>query len=413
MKVLELPPYYFPEQIASSQITRDLEEALVAEDIEMEIHTPTPTRGVSKKTRLQYKTIRNEDKFGGKIHVYRFWMFQEGQNPFQRTFRYIIVNLLQYFRGIRARDVDMILGASTPPTQGLLCALVKKRLMVPFVYNLQDIFPDSLVNAGMVHEGSLLWKIGRKIEDFSYRNADRIIAISENIKQNIIDKGVPADKITVIPNWVDTNTVRPIAKGDNKLFDELGLDRNKFIVTYAGRLGPAQNVDLLLDAADKLQNFNQICFVIIGDGSEKGKLTARVRQMRNVQIFPLQPLNRVSEVYSLGDVSIVIMKKGAGGSAMPSKTLSIMSSGRPVLASFDHGTELETIINNNRCGKLVAAGDCCQLANQIAWFMNNPLECALMGNNAREFVEENLSKLECTYKYLQVFRDVINTHNGP
>jgi hypothetical protein len=80
-------------------------------------------------------------------------MFREGTNPIQRAIRYVLVNLIQYFKGSRAKDIDVILAGSTPPTQGVLCGLVKKRLKVPFVYNLQDIFPDSMVNANMTKEG--------------------------------------------------------------------------------------------------------------------------------------------------------------------------------------------------------------------------------------------------------------------
>lgn len=409
MKILELPPYYYPEQIASSLFTNDLEEMLISAGFVFEILAPSPTRGISDETRKKFGKKRYDSRYDGKMTVRRFPMFREGRSPVFRAIRYVLVNLIQYSKSRKAKDADVIFGASTPPTQGLLCALVKKRMKVPFVYNLQDVFPDSMVNAGMIREGSIIWRFGRKIEDYTYQHADQIITISENIKQNIIAKGVPENKIRVIPNWVDTDVVRPVPKMDNQLFDELGLDREKFIVTYAGTLGPAQNVELMLDAAELLKENNNILFVVFGDGSEKEKLAARIRQMNNVKLFPLLPPERISEVYSLGDISVVMTRKGVGGSAMPSKTLNILSCGRPVLASFDHGTELEGILNDHRCGKLVAAGKHHLLADEVRWFYEHPSQCAEMGDNARRYAVGNAAKQLCTAKYLQVFREVIHT----
>ena len=173
MKILRLAPYFTPEQISSTHLTNDLEQALCAAGFYTEVYCPTPTRGISSEVRAKYKKIKYEEQAGGKIIIHRFSMFREGRNPIGRALRYFLVNLIQYRKGSRAKDVDVILAGSTPPTQGLLCSLVKKKLSrkykkpVPFVYNLQDIFPDSLVNARMTKKGSFIWKIGRKVEDFT------------------------------------------------------------------------------------------------------------------------------------------------------------------------------------------------------------------------------------------------------
>ena len=207
IKMLKLSPYCFPEQVSSSHLSRDLNAAYADAGIVIENYVPTPTRGVTKEIRQKYKKIKYEERNDGSIIIHRFAMFPEGKNPLQRALRYVCVNVAQYFKGSRAQGIDLIYSASTPPTQGLLCAKVKKKLSkryghnVPFVYNLQDIFPDSLVNAKMTRKGSLIWKLGRKIEDYTYRHADRIITISEDFKKNIMDKGVPEEKIptTFIP----------------------------------------------------------------------------------------------------------------------------------------------------------------------------------------------------------------------
>ena len=155
MKILRLPSYYFPENISSSHLTKDLEEAYVNAGFELDIYTPTPTRGVSAEVREQYKKIKYEEKADGKIKVHRFSMVREGRNPILRAARYLLINLRHYSCGKKAKNIDLVMCSSTPPTQGMLCAKLSKKLSkkykrkVPFIFTLQDIFPDSLVNAGM------------------------------------------------------------------------------------------------------------------------------------------------------------------------------------------------------------------------------------------------------------------------
>ena len=186
MKILVLDAYFEPEQIAFTHLENDLIEAFVKEGHEIFIVCPTPTRGISKELRKKYSKIKRETLYDGKVHVKRFWAPQENQSIFTRAFRYLWCNSRLYREAKRIKDVDVIFSNSTPPTQGLVARKLKKKLHKPFVYDLQDIFPDSLVNAGMTKCGSLLWKIGRKIENKTYAAADRIIVISEDFKKNIL-----------------------------------------------------------------------------------------------------------------------------------------------------------------------------------------------------------------------------------
>lgn len=413
MKILELFPYYFPEQISSSHLDRDLEESLVDAGFDLEIYTPTPTRGISLDTYQKYKKIGKESKRDGHIQVHRFAMVREGKNTVIRALRYLFVNLKQYYYGINVDGVDLIYSASTPPTQGILCGRVAKKLSrkygrkVPYIYNLQDVFPDSLVTAGMTSKGSILWKIGRKIEDKTYRYADKIIVISNDIKCNVLEKGVSEDKIVVIPNWIDTDAVQPVLRKENRLFDELGLERDGFYVTYAGNLGLAQGVDSILDAAELLEDCSDIRFVVFGDGNKQEEFKQRIAGMKNVKLFPLQPSERVPEVYSLGDMSVVACKKGSGGAAVPSKTFSIMATATPVLLSFDEGTALWDLVKDNDCGFCARAGSAEELSAAIRYAKDHPDELVKKGKNARECVEKSYSKQIGTSRTIEVIRKAI------
>lgn len=407
IRILKLPPYCRPEEISSSHLSRNLNDAYVEADFVSDIYCPTPTRGVTDDVREKYKKIKYEVLMDGHMIIHRFSMFREGKNSLQRACRYILVNSIQYFKGVRAKNIDVIWGQSTPPTQGLLCALVKKSLKVPFVYNLQDIFPDSLVNNGLANNGGLLWKIGRAIENFTYRNADKIIVISEDFKKNIMAKGVPEEKIAVIYNWVDQNAVVSIPREENKLFDMYGLDRSKFYVTYNGNIGLSQNMDMLMEVAKALEANEEIQFVLVGNGAylDDVKRIINERNIHNVTLLPFQPYEDISHVFSLGDVSLVISKPGTGSASVPSKTWSIMSASRPVLANFDEN-EMKTILESHNCGIFTKAGDKVAFTDAILKLYNDRDLCREMGRNGRQFVMDNLTREVGTQKYVDVIKNV-------
>ena len=144
MKILRMSSYFYPEQISSTHLSKDLNEAYEKAGFVTEAYVPTPTRNIDAETYKKYKKIKYEELNNGSIIVHRFSMFREGRNPLLRALRYMLVNIKQYFKGCRAKDIDVIVAGSTPPTQGMLCSMVKKKLSkrykknVPFIYNLQD-----------------------------------------------------------------------------------------------------------------------------------------------------------------------------------------------------------------------------------------------------------------------------------
>lgn len=378
---------------------------------EIFVYTPTPTRGVDSTIYQEYKHRRLEKLYDGKMTVHRFRLMREGKNPILRALRYALSCIKQFNRGVFAKDArscDAMFISSTPPIQGAMAALIKKIRHIPFVYNLQDIFPDSLVGTGLTKHGSILWKIGRVVENFTYRNADKIIVISEDFKRNIMAKGVPESKIEVIYNWVDEKAVVPIPKAENVLYEELNLSRDQFYAVYAGNFGNAQNIDVILKAAQQLQDCSDMTFLLFGTGGLKEHFEQMANELHltNVKFFPLQPYDKVSYVYSLGDVGIVSCKKGIGKGAMPSKTWSIMSAGTAVVANYDTDTDLQEIITKNRVGLFSEADSVTDLAAAIRHLYDNRELCEEYGRNAREFIENNLTKEIGTQKVVAVIESL-------
>lgn len=406
MRILQLAGYFYPEQAASIYLEENRYQVFAENDFHTIVYTATPTRGISEEQYKEFKARKHEFMYDGKLEVFRFSMFREGKNPLLRALRYFLISFVQFYKGIVAKNLDLIYVASTPPTQGALAALVKKIKKVPFVYNLQDIFPDSLAGTGLAKKGGVLWKIGRVIEDFTYRNADKIIVISEDFKRNIMAKGVPEEKIVVVYNWVDEEAVKHVAREDNKLFDTYGLDRSKFYITYSGNIGLTQNMDMLLEVAKELETAEpEIQFVLIGEGAYKKRVQEIIAEKNicNVTLLPFQPYEDISHVFSLGDVGLVISKPGVGENSVPSKTWSILSASRPVLANFDEN-ELKTIVAENQCGIFTKAGDKEDFRQAILGLYHDRARCEQLGRNGREFILKNLTRAVGTQKYVDVIK---------
>lgn len=403
MKAIFPCSYYLPETAASLYITDNIVHACADKGIEVDLYTPSPTRNVPDGSVWE----REERQMDGKLRIHRFHLYGEGKNPMLRALRYFLGEfvLLHYCMW---KKYDVAFVDSTPPIQGLKMPLIKWLKRKPTIYNVQDIFPDSLVGTGLTHEGSLIWKIGRMVEKITYRYADKIIVISEDFKKNIMAKGVPEDKIVVIYNWVDQNKVVDVPREENKLFDVYGLDRSKFYITYNGNIGLTQNMDMLLDVAKELQEeYEDIHFVLVGNGAYLDEVKRKVadQQLENVHLLPFQPYEDISHVFSLGDASLVISKPGVGANSVPSKTWSIMSASRPVLANFDEN-ELKTIIENNHCGIFTKAGDKDAFKESILTLYNHRELCQEYGRNGRKFVLDNLTREVGTQKYVDVIKEV-------
>lgn len=409
MRILFLDAYFIPEQIAFTHLENDLIQELVESGHEIEVVCPTPTRGISKEVEQKYKKIKSEGLYGGHVHVRRFSAPHEGKNPIIRTLRYFWCNLRTYQIGEKMNNIDVVFANSTPPTQGWIAGKVAKKLAVPFIYLLQDIFPDSLVNAGMAKKGSLLWRIGRKIEDRTYSYARQIVTISDDFRENIIYKGVKDEKIAVIPNWIDNSKVFPVAKEDNLLFDRYGLDRKKFYICYCGNIGHSQNLGLLVAVAEQLQKENkEINFIIVGEGVARESLEREIakKSIKNISLIPFQPYGDIASVFSMGDVGLVISKPGVGESSIPSKTWSFMAAERPILVSFDESSDLFKLINGLGCGLAVRAGSKNDLIRGIYQLYDRRHVQDNMGAIGRKYVIENLSSKVCTRKYVSLIRNL-------
>ena len=300
---------------------------------------------------------------------------------------------------------DVVLAMSPPLTLGLAGWLAARARRVPFVFNIQDVFPDVAIELGMITNPSVI-RVASWLERFTYLRSDAVTVLSEDLRDNVATKlgRHRPERVRVIPNFVDTERIRPASR-DNSYREQFGLT-GKTVVMYAGNVGFSQSLDLLLDAAAALAHETDLVFVINGGGSARPDLERRAAGAPNVRFIDMQPQDRLPEVLAAADIHVVPLRRGLARSSVPSKMYSILAAGRPIVASVDPGTEVASVVERARAGIAVPPDDAEALTKAIASLVADPDEAARMGAAGRASVERWASPAAIAEQYEALFSEL-------
>lgn len=311
---------------------------------------------------------------------------------------------------------DAVLAMSPPLTLGMAGRIVATARRAPLVFNIQDVFPDVAIELGLL-SGDRVIKGARALERLSYRISDAVTVLSDDLADNVrakITSGLEGDqarrqaeKVRVIPNFVDTKAIRPSAR-ENSYREQYGLI-GKSVVMYAGNVGFSQSLDLVLDAARAfLESRPDVVFVINGGGSARPDLEREAADLPNVRFIEMQPIERLPEVLAAGDVHVVPLRAGLAWSSVPSKLYSILAAGRPIVASVDPGTEVQRTIERAGAGLSVAPENPTAFRAALAELLDDRERSDRMGASGRVFVERWASPAAVAESYENLFAELIN-----
>lgn len=260
---------------------------------------------------------------------------------------------------------------------------------------------------GVLTSPRLVNLIGR-IERFYYERSAQISVLSDGFKENLIQKGVSQKKITVIPACVDVEFIHPLPR-ENNLRKKWGL-LGKFVVLYAGNIGFSQGLEIMLKAAKLLIAYTRIVFVLVGEGAAKSNLESMAEDMNlsNVYFFPFQPREDVPLVYALADACLVSLKRSIVVESVPSKTYSIMSSGRPIIATVNRDTETGHLLEHARCGLCIEPENADELAQAIMQLHEDDPLRVEMGECGRNFVVGKYSRQIAAEHYHGLIKKLVS-----
>lgn len=337
------------------------------------------------------KWVRREETAWGTITRVHPFPGDDKSNLVRRAAGFVGYSVLAGLHGLRAggsfRRAGGVIAMSPPLTLGLTGWAVAKARRAPLVFNIQDVFPDAAIDTGAITNRRVIG-LARLLERVSYRAADAVTVLSDDLRDNVQDK-VPAHRrgrVRVIPNFVDTEAIQP-ADRLTPYREELGLGTGP-VVLYAGNVGFSQSLDLVLAAALELPD---VTFLINGDGAAKPTLVDEAAHLPNVRFAGYLDADRLSELLATGDVHVVPLKTGLGRVSVPSKTYSILAAARPVVAAIDPGTAVPQILDAAQAGIAVQPDDHGQFVEALRELLGDAERCAAMGRNGRAWVEANAS----------------------
>jgi colanic acid biosynthesis glycosyl transferase WcaI len=302
---------------------------------------------------------------------------------------------------------DAVLAMSPPIFLGNAASLVARRWRVPFVFNVQDIFPDVAVELGALTNRRVIAGAAR-LEASLYRRADAVTVLSQDQAANVRQKMPPPrrDRVRVIANFVDLDRVHPVER-DNEWRRTHGLT-GKTVVMYAGNVGMSQSFDLVEQAAIRFRDRPDVHFVINGEGAARPDVDAWASAHDNVSTFDFVEREGVSDLLGAADLHLILLKAGLSRSSTPSKLYGIMAAGRPILASIDLGSEVDAIVTDARCGVTVAPEDPAPFLAALEAMLDDPASLVEMGDRAEHYVQRLLTPATQAEAYEQLFAELID-----
>ena len=286
-------------------------------------------------------------------------------------------DIFKIFR--KNKDAELFI-ISNPPLAPLLPLFFKNK----FSLLVWDIWPDALVHTQTLSARHPLVRFWQRLNRKAFPRAEKIFTISEGLAK-ALEPYAPREKIVVIPNWADTDFLKPLPKNENRFLKEQELT-DKFVVMYSGNIGNTHPVDKLVDVAAALREHTDIEFVIIGEGGKKELVRKRIEEtgVRNVRLLPYQPYELLPHSLAAADIGVITLEVDASQVSVPSKTYSTLAVGAPLLCLAGRNSELASLVREHRVGEIFNPDDVPAIAQWILDLKNNPKRHAELSARSRE-----------------------------
>ena len=406
MKVLLLTCYFPPDTGSAAHLFYELGKALVQRGHQVTVVTGMPGyHAAGPLERYDGRLWLREEMEGMRIARVAAPRFAD-HSMIGRALWQFSGAVTSLCAGLVLPHHEIAVVYSPPLPLGLSGYMLHGLRGVPFILCVHDLFPQSIIDLGLLSNAAAIrgfeW-----LERLVYRKAVLITVPSEGNRQHVIHKGAAPAKVVALPDWADTCFIQP-GERMNVFRQQHGLD-DKFVVSFAGILGYSQDLDVVLGAASLLQSYDNILFVIVGDGVEKPRLVARAAEigLQNVRFLAMQPRDKYPAVLHASDVGLATLHSSVRTPTVPSKIQSIMAAARPVVAAMNLDGDAPRLIEKARCGYALRPEDPQLLAETLLELYQNPGRCRECGQNGRRYVERHLSLEVCVQRYETLFMQVL------
>jgi len=406
MRILFLSHYYPPEVNAPASRTSEhcREWVRAGHDVTVVTCAPNHPRGTLYPGYAN--KLWHEETIDG-VRVVRLWTYLAANEGFTRR----TLNYASYLATVTAAlphlpTADIVISTSPQFFCGLAGRIVRAAKRIPWVLEIRDLWPESIVTVGAMKTGPAIRAL-EALERTAYRTADAIVPVTNSYVPHIVARGGDASKITVLPNGVDHTHFQPDPVSAARLRHDLGFD-GKFVASYVGTHGLAHGLDTLLDAAALLHNDPRIGFLLVGDGADRARLEAQcaARNLANTAFLGQRPKGDMPVIWTATDAGLILLRNDPlFCKVVPSKLFEAMAMGRPVVLGV--AGESRALLETANAGIPVPPQDAAALAAAVQTLAANPARAAAMGASGKAYVRANHDRATLAASYLDILKSTI------
>jgi colanic acid biosynthesis glycosyl transferase WcaI len=407
-KILIHSIVFSPDGVSTAYLYNDIALGFKNNGYEVVVLTTTPHYNIVKedfaKQPMSPKLMGlfYESSFNGirVIHV----PLKKYKSTLLRILSFIYWHLFSFVLGLSINKIDFILSPSPPLSIGFVSILIAKIKKAKIIYNVQEIYPDLLINQGSL-KSKFIIKILNRLEKFVYNNSNAVITIDQNFYDQIKDRFINLQKLNIIPNFVDTELYKPeINITLPSIFND---DKSKLKLLYAGNIGFFQDWEPIFYAAKKLLNTN-IEFWIIGEGVRKEYLLNRVEEekLNNVKILPYQNRNLMPAINSFADIHFISISKEMEKEGFPSKVYTIMACAKPMIILTGENTPLFNFLSDKNCSILISDNRNDNFVESIISLANDKNKQFELGQNGYNEIQNYYTKEKVIEHYVDLFEKI-------
>jgi len=399
MRLIILNQFFYPDHSATSQLMTELAESLVERGVAV-----TALAGRGRYTGGERLSRREAYK---GVHIERAWATSFGKKSIAgRVCDYLSFYIGASWALLRLPSHDAVMALTTPPLIGLAALLIGRLRRMRVIMLVQDVYPDIAVALGALRSGSPATKALEWISTQVLKRSDRIIVLSESMRQCIAAKvgRDSSSRIDVIHNWADGRDIRPLTETENPFVVEHNLGES-FVVLFSGNMGRVNEFTTVLEAARLLRERSDIVFLFVGGGAKEDEIQSfrRKHSLDNVKLMPYVPRHLLRYSLAAGHALLVTLADGLAGLSVPSKAYAIMAAGRPLLFVGDSRSDIAGIIAANDCGAVITSGESGQLAEVIEKWSSEKSKVDELGLAGRALFEARFDRIHAVNAYLETF----------
>ena len=404
MRIAYVSHYFVPEPAAPAARVHEFARAWVATGHDVTVLTTFPNHPVGRVPRAYRGRWWTTERLDG-IRVLRNWLYAvPNRGVGRRGLDHLSFMLSVLVFGLpRLGQVDVVIASSPTLFSAVSAWLIARVRRVPFVLEVRDLWPEAIVELGLLRPHSLAARALTALAHFLYAQAARVVVVTESFADRLAAQGVPRAKLAVIPNGADTRLFSPQADG-RATRAALGLD-HQFVVAYVGSHGLSHGLDAVLEAAAHQPD---VTYLMVGDGAERQRLLVERerRSLANVRMLPSVPKPQVPGLYAAADVCLVPLRNVAlFETFVPSKLFEVLAAGRPVIGAVRG--EARALLARSGGALLVEPEDGSAIASAVQQLRVDPALRAELGRRGRAFAEQHYDREALARRYLDLLREVV------